>query len=208
MRKAMLVMLLLSIPAGDLVAAERSAVQEKVVKGVTEKKDWIAEAEKCPATVAPASPPARSAANHCKKDNLECLSKCEAGEGYACYWLAHEIQTAKIDAEAVAQALYQRACKLGVPSGCTNRAAGLILQSPADTAVQQCVATTFEKTCALRDSWGCVMYGQHLARGVGVKQDPASALRVLDGACGKGKAGAACSRAEILRKEIREAQGR
>ena len=207
MRKTLWILLLLW-PLCGVEAAERSAVQEKVVKGVADRKDWIAEAEKCPATVVPQSPPIRYVSNSCKKDNLECLSKCESGDGFSCFWLGHEIQVAKVDAEATAQALYQRACKLGVASGCTNRAAGMILQSPGDAAVQRCVAVTFEKSCALQDPWGCTMYGQHLARGVGVKQDLALALKALEGSCRKGKADSACSRAEVIRKEIQDAQRR
>jgi hypothetical protein len=102
----------------------------------------------------------------------------------ACYWLAYAVQQSEAGDRA-AETLYQRACKLGEPSGCVNRAAGMLREESADPDVQQCSARTFERACELDDIWGCSMLGLAYSRGLGVAVDPVRAALALRKACAR-----------------------
>jgi A/G-specific adenine glycosylase len=83
------------------------------------------------------------------------------GDVDSCYWLANTLEHAD-SGDVAAQALYQRACMLGEPSGCTNRAAGMFRGKRRDPGIMRCAARTFERTCALHDAWG---HFSHLGEG-------------------------------------------
>ena len=107
-----------------------------------------------------------------------------------------------------AEALFQRACSLGVASGCTNRAAGMLRAAgTSDHRLDQCAAATFAKACELEDPWACTMYASHLVRGAGVNKDAKLALRVLEKSCKYGKDDPACENAMQIREEILKTSG-
>jgi TPR repeat protein len=130
-----------------------------------------------------------------------CLSRCSEGEAGACYWLGYELQQGHAES-SVSELLYQRSCRLGIASGCTNRAAGQLADHPNDAKAQACAAQTFAKTCSLDDPWGCTMYGFHLSRGIGVAQDRQLALKVLNKSCRYGTDDPACSSGMRLKDEL------
>ncbi|MGR8935171.1 MAG: DUF2628 domain-containing protein [Gammaproteobacteria bacterium] len=118
----------------------------------------------CPADVMPnwrnpAKNPSYSA-DFCLDNENVCFNDCLNGDAKSCYNLAIHIQRSEdpnTNADAVFEALFLEACKLGSMSGCTNRAAGMEYRSDTP-AVRQCALKTYEKTCAFNDPWGCTMY--------------------------------------------------
>lgn len=185
-----------------------SPAQTRVVRRIAEKKDWLAEAKLCPADVMPIRAPGVHAGNDaCKTPPYEtCLAKCEAGDGGSCYTLALEMQKNSAPSE-IYESLFQRSCKLGVVSGCTNHAAGL-LNAKDDAPAEKCAARTFERGCKYDDPWACTMYAFNLSRGLGVAQDLAAALKTLEKSCKYGDSDPACAYAKGLRQEILEALSR
>jgi TPR repeat protein len=101
--------------------------------------------------------------------------------------------------EPHAQALFLRACRLGVASGCTNAAADIDLrrERAAGTA-EACTVPTYERTCAAGDAWGCTMLGDALLVGRGVRADPSRARVALEKACHGDEADPACVAARRL----------
>ena len=185
--------------AGDAVP-DAAQVEAAVAK----KADWVKEAGQCPASLLPRQvSTAYLMGDTCKLNLALCFMKCEAGDAGACYWLGYDVQQAG-GSSVTADVLFQRACKLGVASGCTNRAAAMSAQAPQDMAVQRCAVRTYSKTCAHNEPWGCTMYALHLSRGLGVKADPDLALRMLARSCQYGKDDPACSNAMALKQEILE----
>jgi TPR repeat protein len=89
-----------------------------------------------------------------------CKQACDAGNADGCMMQAYELQRTEADDEA--QALFGRACKLGLAIGCTNFGANLFIaaKSKAEAA---CPKRLFEKACAVRESFGCGMVGRLLA---------------------------------------------
>ncbi len=169
---------------------------------IGKKAQWRKEAEMCPASLLPRRvSTAYLSGDSCQLNPGLCLLKCEAGNGGSCYWLAYAVQQGGGEA-ATSEALFQRACKLGVVSGCTNRAAAMSARAPQDGSVQRCAVETFKKTCAHDEPWGCTMYALHLTRGIGVRPDLDLALKVLDRSCRYGKEDPACTNGMTLRQEI------
>lgn len=169
---------------------------------------WQAQAKKCPAE----SMPARATLQPLRADPCQgpgrmesCLAHCETGDANACYWLANGLQPAG-GADEGYEPLYQRACSLGLVSGCTNRAAGMLAADADSPEARQCAVQTFAGACDLDDPWACTMYGFHLSRGIGVKADLELALKVLQKSCRFGPQDPACSGAEKLREEILQAR--
>lgn len=199
--RLMLVLFALCLPrvvfAGDAVpdAAQIDAAVEQ-------KADWVKEAQQCPAALLPKRVSTDYLMGDTCKLNLGlCFMKCESGNASACYWLGYDVQQAGGNADT-ANILFQRACKLGVVSGCTNRATVMSAGAPQDAAVQECAVRTYKKTCAHNEPWGCTLYALHLSRGIGVKADPDLALRMLARSCLYGKDDPACSNAMALKQEI------
>ncbi len=171
---------------------------------VAKEKRWLKDAERCPDTLIPK----RQTSDYLIGDSCKitpgiCLMKCKAGKGGSCYWLAYAVQQGGGKTQT-SEALFQRACELGVASGCTNHAAGISAAAPNDNAVQRCAVRTYKKTCALDEPWGCTMYALHLARGIGVKADPDAALRVLNQKtpCKYGNDDPACRNAKALKAQL------
>jgi hypothetical protein len=137
----------------------------------------------------------------CEADFGGCLKKCEARDSTACYALALDVQ-ARQEKPELSEALFLHACRLGVASGCTNRAAGMLHFEPDRAGTKECAARTFEMTCDRGDPWGCTMFGLSLMTGQGVDVDIERALAVLPGGCAEGSEDPACVAAQELIRQI------
>ncbi|MGC5700907.1 sel1 repeat family protein [Pseudomonas sp. NFXW11] len=188
-------------------APNDQALIDAVYNKVQAQQEWQAQARHCPAEQMPSMASKRATqANRCENPEQlgACLQRCEGGDASDCYWLANTLQQSKGPAAGY-EPLYQRACSLGLVSGCTNRAAGMLVAEGDSQKSQQCAAQTFSKACDLDDPWACTMYGFHLSRGIGTAPDADRALQVLDKSCKYGTADPACRGARQLQEEIRQA---
>ena len=178
---------------------EKSSVVDEVLSLTT----WVSEADRCPAELAQSEEANdRTSSKDCRVGNLKsCLIRCKAGVPGACYWLGQTLQS-EGKARQAAEVLFQRSCKLGVASGCTNRAAGMALEKKNNEVTQACAAKTYQKTCALDDPWGCTMYAFHLSKGLGTTTNRELALQVLKKSCKYGPEDDACSQGLSLRKQL------
>ena len=194
--------LLLAAVLGAANAQQSAEEANDISRDVLNRESWLADSQKCPTElIAQNENRDYLMGNDCKPGKLaSCLSRCSASDGGACYWLGYELQTHGLP--RASELLYQRSCKLGVVSGCTNRAAGMLDDSPKDSRVQACAAATFAKACSFDDPWGCTMYAFHLSRGIGVAQDRELALKMLGKSCKYGAEDPACSSGVQLRDEI------
>ena len=174
---------------------------------VNGKKAWVNDAAVCPALLMPS----RAATDTTEDESCyraptaACLARCESDSAGSCYWLGQALMQRKAPDRAY-EVLFQRSCKLGQASGCTNRAAGMLVEQSDALPAQQCAARTFEKTCALDDPWGCTMLGLHLSRGLGVAPNPKRALEVMRKSCKFGTDDPACSYAMRIRRDIEQAR--
>lgn len=185
-------------------AQQPSVEAATVAKQVLTHTEWVTETGKCPAEIFPKSEASDRTARCSSGELNACLSRCEDSDADACYWLGQSMIPESASRSA-AQVLFQRACKLGVVSGCTNRAAGILKQSQDDPHAQSCAAETFSKGCSLNDPWACTMYALHLSRGLGIKRDPNLALKALDKSCKNGPEDDACKFGRGLQKQVLEA---
>jgi hypothetical protein len=203
---AVLLALLLALP-GIAQAQEADVETRAVERQVLQKASWLAEARACPASAMPKPEILLGVAkNKCTSGKRAlCLKKCSAGNASACYWLANELQDNKGSPLAV-DALFQRSCKLGIMSGCTNRGARILNHGRNDPAAEKCAAQTFSIACASDDPWGCSMYGLLLSRGTGVPKNDDLALEVLGKSCKYGADDPACSGAMGLKATILKAR--
>ena len=178
---------------------EAAAIKHQVLQNAS----WVAAAKACPAASMPKPEILQGVAkNKCKPGTRAlCLKKCSAGNASACYWLANALQDDHATPQA-AEALYQRSCQLGIMSGCTNRAAGILHDGPHDSAADQCAAQTFSIACASDDPWACTMYASLLHRGKGVPKNHDLALEVLAKSCKYGPEDQACSYGMDLKATI------
>ncbi len=116
--------------------------------------------------------------DECVAQADECAEACRRGDANACFGRAR-VHQARGDAEA-AETFFELACEHGSMLGCTNRAAGMLLESdPPD----ECVARVLERTCDAAEPWGCGMLGLMLIQGSGVPKDLARGREVLEGVC-------------------------
>ena len=201
MKKLMVLLFCLVLPS---VWAEGNS--SALANEVNASRDWAADLAKCPADLMPATSHPdydRRVKAQCEAESSQaaCLAACKAGKGEHCYWLGNALQASEHDDRA-SEILFQRSCKLGVPSGCTNRAA--ILLPPAKTKVdaQSCPARTFARTCAANDPWGCTMYGFILGGDKGNASSKQKALEVLRKSCQFGEKDPACRAANAMRKDL------
>jgi hypothetical protein len=97
----------------------------------------------------------------------------------------------KLD-QSVAVVLYEKSCRLGIASGCTNYGAMATERNGFETT--ECAGRAFEYACANADPWGCSMHGEVLGRGLLGKTDFAAARAAFDRACevSEDKTGDAC----------------
>ncbi len=164
---------------------------------------WLFPYAACPADVFPAvERPVTYLGDACAPDLGGCLERCRSEEANACYAAALRLQELHAPADD-SEALFLRACRLGVASGCTNRAAGMIVEVPDASDRWQCANRTFEAMCEREDPWACTMWGGSLLRGRGTKRDVARAREILPKGCRLGEDDPACVSA---REALREAE--
>lgn len=160
------------LPDPDLSIAEAGAVL------ASEQPAWLYPADACPADVMPPKEevydPNFAA---CERSYSLCLRDCKGGDGNACQAAAHLLE--EFEAEGATQALFLRACSLGISSGCTNRAASMMETSGASS----CLGQTFRATCDRADPWGCTMYGLVTLQPSGIAEDDATIRAYLTRAC-------------------------
>jgi TPR repeat protein len=181
---------------------------ESVYKSLLEKPKWLFTEDICPLEIFPKAVDENFYPfEACAKYADVCLDKCKSNDGAACYSLAVSIQGIKGPMQDSPEFLFLRACRLGVMSGCTNRAAGIFARREADEKSVTCAVNTFEKTCEKNDPWGCTMFGFMLYQGKGRAKDSEKALQVLSKSCKKyGDEDEACQRAKDLIEEIKQSK--
>jgi TPR repeat protein len=185
--------------AGLFVPTPVSAADNDDVIGKMEATwpDWLPRAGQCPADAMPedAGAPAFSIEG-CAAAMEQCLDRCRTGHVGDCYSAALVVERT-IKPGPLSDALFLRACKLGVASGCTNLAANM-----EDSGDYACPIRTYELACGRDDPWACTMMGFHLIRGLGVEKDNDRARRFLARSCRFGDTDEACAAAKNVLKEI------
>lgn len=189
----------------DEKADNAETLFEKVFEGLKEEPKWLFEGFVCPFDVFPvAETKLNYSKSRCAENAEACLNECRNKDGNSCYALALVIQDKKGIDQQYSEALFLRACKLGIASGCTNRAAK-IFDSEDEKSIA-CAAKTFEKTCELNDTWGCTMFGFALWQGLGVAKDTERALTVLTKSCKLNEQHEACESAKQVIEKIKESK--
>jgi TPR repeat protein len=179
---------------------------ESALGTLSRRPDWLFPLAGCPADQFPGAEKAiADLGNACAADLQSCLDRCRSGEAAACYWGALRTQDLKVSVD-YAEALFMRACRLGVPSGCTNRAAGIVMDVAETDPTWKCANRTFEVMCGQNDPWACTLWGYCLMRGLAVTRDLARAREVLPKSCRLGKDDSACAAARELLEEARTAR--
>ncbi len=205
MKLVSIVIALLALTTAHVHAADNAEEFRSIARQVRDNTKLMEEAKVCPAKLMrPGATAVTIEPRHCTAGKLQaCLVKCLDGHANSCYWLANVLQhSGEGDAgDAVAEPLFQRSCKLGVMSGCTNRTAGMLYASSAEP-VQQCAAESFAKICDNDDPWACTMYAQMLVKGEGVARNDTLALKVMDKSCKFGPEDDACKGSVRIRKMI------
>ena len=188
--------------------SDSASIFEKVYKNLVAKPAWLVTDEAlCPLDVIPDSETEIEYGSAGCLENAEtCFDKCKNNDGNACYALALLIQEKKDIFQKQSEFLFLRACKLGVVSGCTNRAAAIFNLKEADEKSVKCAVDTFEKTCEKDDPWGCTMFGFALMQGKSRPKNPEKALEILAKSCKYGDADDACKMAKQLIQEIKKSQ--
>jgi hypothetical protein len=185
-------------------ASPASAGPAEVLENIeAAKPDWLPDLGKCPADVMPKQVAASTYFEERCAARLErCLNNCRAGDASDCY--ASALILGRVRNSPISEALFLRACGLGIVSGCTNRAAGMEAPGAQPGSGNECSVRTFNLACERDDPWACTMAGFHLARGIGVAKDPARARQILAKSCKYGEEDQACAYAKGILKEIPE----
>lgn len=187
-------------------APSLNPVFDSIVNDIKNQEIFRNNLQKCPANSAPIrqtllSSTSDSTMNACEDNQSKCYQLCLKNDGVACYFSALSLQEANY--KLPAEQLFQRSCELGVASGCTNRAAGMLNFTEHLTAEQKkCIFSTFEKTCDWRDPWGCTMFADQLISEENTEPNYKKALNVLKYSCKYGNDDPACQSAKELRKFI------
>jgi TPR repeat protein len=191
---------LVSVTAVTLLAPPpvgASDSNEVIGKMVGTWPDWLPRVEQCPADAMPENAGASAfSIEGCTAAVEQCLDRCRAGNAGDCYSAALVVQRT-IKTGPLSDALFLRACKLGVASGCTNLAASM-----EDSGDYACPNRTYELACGRDDPWACTMMGFHLIRGIGVEKNNDRARRFLARSCRFGDTDEACAKAKAFLKEI------
>lgn len=205
--KLLVLAALASSSAGCL--KQTPATPQEIASAVVSHSDWVTDAHRCSIDFMDrAEISALPEGRFCSSSKLEkCLGRCVSGQGPSCYWLGQNLQSAKADDTAV-EALFQRSCKLGVGSGCTNRAASILVDKNGDRTLESCALRTFERTCAFDDPWGCTMFALELTRSSESEQDRARALAALEKSCRYGSDDPACTAAKQLTEQLQSRAGK
>lgn len=179
---------------------------EQVFKLLTEKPKWLFDdLDICPMEIFPKKAiRLKYLTKPCAENAEFCLDKCRENEGNACYSLAALIQEKKGLEQEYSEPLFLRSCKLGIISGCTNRAAFIFNTARGNEKSLKCAADSFESSCDMGDPWGCAMFGRLLYLGFGVSKDSEKALKVLSKSCKNGDESEACKAGKSLIEEIKQ----
>ncbi|GJL94200.1 MAG: hypothetical protein DHS20C05_06050 [Hyphococcus sp.] len=94
----------------------------------------------------------------------KCLRLCENGFGSYCHSLAYIVQEQFEKPDAYSHALFAASCAIGIPSGCTNRAAGMSPDDKHDYKfdLSDCLIQSYKLSCDDNEAWGCTMHGFEL----------------------------------------------
>jgi hypothetical protein len=181
---------------------DTTASAKRAFHRLSARPDWLFPFDACPADAFPGIEKlVPFAGGRWELDVDASLDRCQANDANACYAAALQAQQAKVPSD-YAEALFSRACSLGLVTGCTNRAAGLVTYASPEVDPWPCANRTFEAMCSRDDPWACTMWGASLLRGRGVQKDVPAALKVLPKGCLLGEDDPAC---EAARKLLREA---
>ncbi|HEY8561546.1 MAG TPA: hypothetical protein VIL74_14315 [Pyrinomonadaceae bacterium] len=178
---------------------------ERVFRTLMEKPKWLYDdSEICPLEIFPKQAiRLKYLTGPCEENAERCLNDCRENEGNACYSLALLVQEKKGLDQDYSEPLFLRSCRLGIVSGCTNRAAFVFNTARGDENKLKCAAGTFEKACDTDDPWGCTMFGTVLNLGAGVPRDSEKALKILSKSCKNGDRDEACRAGKSLIEEIK-----
>lgn len=208
--KILLLTLLIFLSGCFLVKPKLTPEQVKaqtndVISALKNEPDWLFPADACPAEIMPTfEREVKYLSEGCENNPSSCLESCKKDDGNACYALALVVQKQSEKEEKESEALFLRSCKLGIVSGCTNRAAGKLSLEETDRSAVKCSADTFEKTCEKNDAWGCAMYGFVLVDGLGREQNLDEASKALSKSCKLGAEDEPCQKAKKLEEEIKQ----
>jgi hypothetical protein len=190
-------------------AISRSEARATALVRLAKRERWLFDGVACPLDVAPKElfPPS-SSDEVCRGGRLlDCVEECKAGVGSSCYVAALETERTG-EADPIAQALFIRACRLGVASGCTNAAAALRVArgKPGGLAPKNaCPERVFEAVCERSgDPWACTMLGNALAGGDHMRRDVRRARSVLSRACARDEQDPACIAARAILEQLEE----
>ncbi len=184
-----------------LAGCEQAVDERDLVLSELKNQSWLPPAKECPADVAPPIDiKPEYLGDYCEANLYDCLRSCEREDGNACYALALASQQFEFPDHFV-ETLFLRSCRLGIMSGCTNRAAGMLRFDEAQKRDINCILETFDKMCIRDDPWACTMLGQLLIKGPDVDPDLRRALEVLPKGCRHGDEDPACQRAKELTEQ-------
>ena len=184
------------------VGGEFAGSTDAALARLSQRPAWLFPFDQCPADVFPGvESPLDYRGQECASNIEPCLNRCQSDDPNACYVTALVLQRMNAPAE-YSEALFLKACSLGGASGCTNRAAGIIVHSPDDAVPWPCVNRTFEAMCRQDDPWACTMWGKSLLHGLGMPSDVARARQVLPKGCRLSEDDLACVTARKLLAEI------
>lgn len=184
-----------SIPFQATPAVASDAAEAQLKRLEADRPSWLPGLDRCPADVMPAREVTSDySLERCTVALEPCLSSCRAGNANDCYASAQVLQ--KVRNNPISDALFLKACELGIMSGCTNRAAGMDSGKGGSCAIR-----TYERACDHNDPWACTMMGMHLVRGIGIAKDHERAKQVLSRSCRYGEGDEACGLAKRLMKE-------
>lgn len=191
---------------GSSTAQSLNPVFNSIVKDIENQEVFRNNLQKCPASSSPViqtlfPSTSDSTTNACEDNQSKCYQLCLKNDAVACYFSALSLQEANY--KLPAEQLFQRSCELGIASGCTNRAAGMLNFTKHLTAEQKkCIFSTFEKTCDWRDPWGCTMFADQLISEENTEPNYKKALNALNYSCKYGEDDPACQSAKELQKFI------
>ncbi len=118
----------------------------------------------------------------CTAEGKSCRAACEANDPSGCMLYGYTLQRA--DAGDLANAQFARACTLGLAIGCTNFGADLWLgHQPAAPPAVACARKLFERSCDVRETFGCGMLGRMVADAAKTPETRETARRFFDKTC-------------------------
>ncbi len=179
---------------GGRDASSDEAARAAALAALGARPAWLFTAEVCPADVMTIGEHAYFEAA-CRGGRLrDCLRECEGGAPASCFMAGLEV------GEPASEALFLRACRLGMPAGCTNAAAARV---KAADRFDDCSFRTFEAGCEkARDPWSCTMLAGALVKGEPHPRDLPRARAVLVAACRNGPEDPACAQGRALLARI------